>query len=173
MRVCLPLILLLLVATPALAQPPAETCGAGDSLGGTDMLPFNGSLAPGANDFAMTGAGCAESGFDHVTCFTPQNSCTVTATCSLATLAERAQAPEVLQVGVNVVQGPCSTSPASCSASDSGTGGGTVVGVALTAGTNYCFVCESGVSSSLALDVQATAGDCGALPVELVSFEVQ
>ena len=173
MRAYSPLILFLLVATPVFAQPPAETCGAGDSLGGADMLPFNGSLPPGVNDFTMTGTGCTENGFDHVTCFTPQNSCTVTATCSLASVAERAQAPEGLQVGVNVVQGPCSTAPASCSASNSGSTIGTVVGVALTAGTNYCFVCESGASSSVALDVQATAGDCGALPVELVSFEVQ
>ncbi len=160
---------LLLWCLPLGAQPPAETCGVGDSLGGTDMLPFLGSLNVTGDDFTMTGTGCTEQGEDHVTCLTPANSCTVNATCR-----DGFSKPETsgLQVAVNAFQGSCSTSPASCLDSDGGTGSGTISGLALTAGVTYCFVCEAGTGLDLELEINAVASSCGALPVELETYSV-
>ena len=161
--------IVLLLATGSWAQPPAETCGAGDSLSGSDMLPQTLSMTPTSNDFNLNGSGCVELGDDHVTCMTPASSCDVAASCadSVAPLA-----PRGLQIGISLVQGSCTTTPASCLASNSGTGGGSI-NFSLVGGTTYCFVCETGNSPVDVTLSLTTTGDCGALPVGLQSFEVE
>jgi hypothetical protein len=153
----------------ALAQPPAETCGAGDSLSGADMLPQTLVATPAANSFTMSGAGCNELGFDHVTCLTPTTDCTIVAEC----FDPDALTDEVegLQFSISVFSGACSTAPASCLDSSQGTAASGQISVAVTGGTNYCFVCERADSNAMTLEM-STAGSCGALPVELQTFDV-
>lgn len=167
---------LLLVSNPVLAQPPAETCGVGDSTTSGDMLPFNQTGTASTNNFTMTGTGCNELGTDNVTCMTPANGCTVTATCAddfIPPPAQGGPSPDGLQLSVSAFDGGCNTSPASCLDSNQGTGSGTITGLALTAGTTYCFVCERGIPGTTNLQVTATSGDCGALPVGLESFSAE
>lgn len=159
---------LALIVTPsALAQPPAETCGAGDSLSGSDMMPQIIFSAASSDDFDMSGTSCNEQGPDNVTCFTPTSSCTVVAECS-----DASRSPEGLQVSISVFQGSCTTTPASCLDSSQGTGSSGQISVALTGGTNYCFVCETNFSLDLEISL-STAGDCGPLPVDLQTFEIE
>lgn len=170
------LALLFLATTPAIAQPPATTCGLSDSLGSGDFFPIDATENTSSNDFTMTGTGCAEHGVDHVTCMTPTTSCTVNAQCSdnFTLVPVETDRTLGLQVAVNAVQGSCSTSPATCLDSGVGTGSGAITNLALTGGTTYCFVCEAGGSSiDLRLEIQAASGDCGALPVELLSLEIE
>ena len=167
---------LLFFASSSLAQP-AETCGPGDSLGGLDTLPQNLVGSALSDDFTMTGAGCNERQFDHVTCLTPTTDCTIVAACAAGvrlssdTESNSEVDSEGLQVSVNAVEGACSTAPASCLASSVGTGASGDVNVAVTGGTTYCFVCEVDFAKSLQLSL-STAGDCGFLPVGLQSFSI-
>jgi hypothetical protein len=152
------------------AQPPAETCGAGDSLGGADMMPQSLVGTADTDDFTMTGTSCNELGLDNVTCFVPTTDCTVVAECSDS--SPPFEVVEGLQFSVSAFQGACTTSPVSCLDSSQGTGVSGQISVALTGGTQYCFVCERGNSGATAIDL-STAGSCGALPVELQSLEVE
>ena len=44
---------------------------------------------------------------------------------------------------------------------------------ALTAGTNYCVVCQSQVTNDVVvLRMTTTAGNCGTLPVTVLEFEI-
>lgn len=160
--------ILLLFAAAAAAQPPVDTCGADDSLTGADTLPQILAGVPASNDFNLSGTGCNEQGFDHVTCLTPTTDCTITAECSDGDITESV---EGLQIGISVFSGACNTSPASCLDSTSGTGGSGQINVNVTGGTNYCFVCERGDTGVTTLSL-STAGDCGALPVDLQTFSV-
>ncbi|MEM1180092.1 MAG: hypothetical protein AAGM22_17250 [Acidobacteriota bacterium] len=164
--------LVLLFASASFAQPPAETCGAGDSLDMADTLPVSVSTTPATDDFTLTGTGCEELGVDHVTCLTPTNSCVINARCGDPVFLSGGAAKLGVQGAVNVVEGSCSTNPASCTASAAGTGSGTVNNVALTAGTQYCFICETDFPDVLQLDLTLVSGDCGGLPVSLQSFAI-
>ena len=155
------------VSPAVLAQPPAETCGAGDSLTGADAMPQNLSAFASSDDFDMSGTGCNERGPDHVTCFTPGMSCTVLAECFDDPLS-----PQGLQFSVSAFQGSCTTAPASCLDSSQGTGNSGQISVALTGGTTYCFVCEVDFAGQVGLSL-STAGNCGPLPVELQTFEIE
>ena len=161
------LVLVAIISPAVLAQPPAETCGAGDSLSGSDLMPQNLGAMASSDDFTLTGTGCNERNSDHVTCFTPTSSCSVQAECSDST-----RDLDGLQFSVNAFEGPCTTSPASCLDSSQGTGSSGSITVALTAGTMYCFVCEVDSPGGLGLSL-STAGDCGMLPVELQTFEIE
>ena len=159
------------VAVPAIAQPPSATCDGNENLTGADMTPQTLSLpAPLGNNFTLTGAGCATSGgasVDHVTCFVPQNDCTLDFDCAYIP-------PGAATITVNLFSGSCTTSPASCIASDSGANVASLFSAALTAGTQYCVVCESSVNATnLQLDFFSDGGaDCGALPVDLQGFSI-
>ncbi|MEM6796254.1 MAG: hypothetical protein AAF725_19950 [Acidobacteriota bacterium] len=147
-------------AVPALAQP-SETCTSAD-LGISDTFPIGGFTPVADDDFAMTGTGCSEEGSDLAVCFTPTDDCTVTILCGIDTGTS----------AVNVFDGPCSSSPAACSASQSGSPG-EISSVALVGGQNTCVVCEFSDPGLAEFSVVATAGDCGSLPVELMSFSVE
>ena len=159
-------LLAMIFASPALSQPPRDTCDGNENLSGMDMLPQMLSLpAPMANDFTLPAATCNEIGPDHVTCFAPQNNCTVDITCRYV--------PATQVVSANLMLGPCVTNPASCIGTATGTTA-TIVGASLTAGTQYCVVCESPVSiTAMAIDIVQNTGNCGSLPVELQSVSVE
>jgi len=79
-----------------------------------------------------------------------------------------------LPAATNLFQGACTTNPASCLASISGSGAQTIADTALTAGTQYCVVCSDQMSeTSIDLTIMINAGDCGASPVGLQSFSVE
>lgn len=141
------------------AAQPAETC-VGADLTSADMLPFSDSFPPSSDDFTMTGTGCVEQGIDSVVCFQPMNDCSVQVSC--------------LNDGglqsVNIVTGPCTVTPASCVASDTGTE--PMVVVALTAGENVCVVCEFSDPNFTFTNITETAGSCGSLPVTLEHFSI-
>ena len=153
-------------ASPAPGQPPSASCDGNENLTGADILPQNLSLgAPLSNDFTMTGTNCNEQGVDHVTCFVPQNNCGVIFDCAYVP-------PGAATIAVNVYSGSCAASPSTCIASNSGLNFASVQ-VALTAGTQYCVVCESSVNvTNLNLDLGVDSGDCGALPVQLQQFSI-
>ena len=45
---------------------------------------------------------------------------------------------------------------------------------ALTAGTLYCFVCQSNVANATySANIGSSVGNCGALPVELQTFDAE
>ena len=159
-------LLAMIFASPALSQPPRDTCDGNENLSGMDMLPQMLSLpAPMANDFTLPAATCNEIGPDHVTCFAPQNNCTVDITCRYV--------PATRVVSANLMLGPCVTNPASCIGTATGTIA-TIVGASLTAGTQYCVVCESPVSiTAMAIDIVQNTGNCGDLPVELQSVSIE
>jgi hypothetical protein len=159
--------LALTAAPAALAQPPAETCGVGDSLTGADTMPQNIFLSVTGDDFDMSGTGCIELAIDHVTCFVPEFDCTVVAECYDATRTEG------VQFAINATQGACDTAPASCLDSSQGSPSSGTISVALTAGTNYCFVCEINSPGDLGLSMSTSAGNCGALPVGLETFGIE
>ena len=154
-----------LLTSPAFGQPSA-TCDGNQNLSGTDTLPQSFSVgAPLSNDLTMSGAGCNEQGVDFVVCFTPQLSCTVNIDCSY-------NPPGAATIAANIYQGSCTTSPASCINSGSGANVGSTV-AALTAGTEYCIVCESSVNvTNLELFFDVDSGSCGLLPVELEEFSI-
>jgi hypothetical protein len=158
-------LLAMILATPALSQPPRDTCDGSENLSGMDMLPQMLSMpAPMANNFTLP-ATCNEIGLDHVTCFAPQNNCTVNITCRYV--------PATQVVSANLMLGPCVTNPASCIGTATGTTA-TIVGASLTAGTQYCVVCESPVSiTAMAIDIVQNTGNCGDLPVELQSVSIE
>ncbi len=168
-KTCLFLLLILgLMATPAVGQPPSASCDGSENLSGTDTtpqtLPFS---APWTNAFTMTGTNCTEAGFDHVTCFTPENSCNVNIDCFDPSFDGSES------VAVNLYQGPCATSP-TCISSDSGTDSASVFGI-LTGGTQYCVACESSDNTgtvTLSFDVDSGMENCGALPVQLQHFSI-
>ncbi len=159
-------LLAMIFASPALSQPPRDTCDGNENLSGMDMLPQMLSMpAPMANNFTLPAATCNEIGLDHVTCFAPQNNCTVDITCRYV--------PATQVVSANLMQGPCVTNPASCISTATGTTA-TIVGASLTAGTQYCVVCESPVSiTAMAIDIVQNTGNCGDLPVELQSVSIE
>ncbi|MBZ0111207.1 MAG: hypothetical protein K8J08_01970 [Thermoanaerobaculia bacterium] len=164
----------ILVASAGIAQPPpAETCGPDASLDGGNTLPFLGVAFASVDDIDLSSStGCFELGSDHVTCFVPTNNCLVDASCFGG--LNLGEAPDGLQFSINAVAGPCSTSPSGCVDADQATGGGLINGLSLTAGTNYCFVCEVGNPGTVTLDIAPQQGeDCGALPVQLQSLGVE
>ena len=158
----LAMLVLAFTAMPAVAQP-GEACDGTQELDGTDSLPqsFN-VAAPVTADMDMTGTGCSEEESDIVVCFTPEFSCTLNIDCIHSGAA----------VSVNVFEGPCTTAPSSCLASNSGSGFASTI-ASLTGGTNYCIVCETDLGlGTINLDFDVDSGSCGALPVELQGFSV-
>ena len=167
------LLLSLSFVGPALAQ--SNTCDGNENIPGTSTLPPHFTVnqaAPGLTDtITLTGAGCIDQpgGDDFVACFIPTNSCTVDISCFYTPVGGGTSA-------TNLYSGACSTSPASCIASTSGTGTPqTISGASLTAGTQYCVVCSNNVNlTSIDMSMDATAGsDCGALPIQLQSFAIE
>ncbi len=175
-------ILLLLALSVSVFQPAAmaqsEDCTTEPSLDGSDMFGFNPAPTPTADSFAMTAAGCVDfpttfspaicvsnAGLDNVVCFTPTNNCDILIQTSSGGLGS----------SVNIFSGPCQE-PTSCiasAASPNPYNSALVFPVSLTAGTQYCVVWERCGSASHGLTInQINATDCGALPIELLSFSV-
>lgn len=155
-----------LLTVPAFAQI-SDSCDGGQSLGSMDTFPQNLNLpAPLTNALTMTGASCNEQGVDSVTCFVPENDCTINITCNYT--------PGSTTMAANLYEGPCAASPASCVASNSDTSPVSLASQNLTAGTEYCVVCESAANATaIEVDIsETTPGSCGSLPVELMSFSV-
>lgn len=151
---------------PAIAQL-ADSC-LGAELDSSAMLPLSETSGPAiSNAMTMSGAACEELGVDAVVCFEPELSCRADITCSVVDLGTL--------VSCNLVTGPCSSSPASCSASTLYAQSALLPGVDLTAGTHYCIVAEhdGAGSDAVSVEIVATAGTCGALPVELLSWSVE
>jgi len=176
-RLLLIVVLTLSTASVALGQP-VEDC-AGADLSGSDALPFSGSFTPASFNFNLSGAGCFQPpfGLDSVVCFTPTNSCTVDFSCSF---------PSSQRVEVNVrdmgTGGTCTTAAGPCVASagvDAGAGNDAtspllLTGVALTAGSHYCFVCStSDQVPSVQQTFSISGAGCGALPATLQRYEVE
>lgn len=148
-----------------LAAQPSNTCTGAD-LTGADTLPESGIVLDPSDDFSTTGAGCSSLGDDDwVACMVPENSCEVRLGCTSDASDQRP----------NVYAASCGSigagTPCLASASVAAT-----VDVALTGGTEYCFVCDSnGIGSSQAGGLSLTAingTDCGSLPVSLQSFSI-
>ncbi len=154
---------------PALGQPPpSTTCDGNENLTGADTTPQNLSLSLTlSDDFTWSGTCTATvAGSDHVTCFVPENDCLMNFDC--------ANLPNIgATVAINVFSGSCATSPSSCLGTNSGTDV-TGVSVSLTAGTEYCVVCETdSAAGTLRVDIDADSpGVCGVLPVQLQEFSV-
>ena len=150
-----------LLSTAAQAQLPVEDCTGAD-LDGGDTFPVGGFFIPSADDFTMTGTSCTEQGVDSVLCFTPTSSCDVNIDCENDSGTQ----------SVNVFVGPCSAAPASCLASATGASA-SLTNFTLTAGQNVCVVCEYSDPSGLhGMTIAEVSGSCGALPVQLQSFDV-
>jgi hypothetical protein len=158
------LVVLLGTATAVFGQPSA-TCDGSQELDGSfmDAETFLDS-APFTNDFTMTGIGCSEQGFDYVVCFTPQFDCNLLIDCGHSGVGAT--------VSANIYQGACSTTPATCASSGSGSDFGST-SFAVTSGTHYCIVCETTVNSGImSLDFGSDGGNCGAFPVEVQGFSI-
>ncbi len=148
-------------AVSALGPPPSETCTLAD-LDGMDTFDWSDGIGVSANDFTLPGATCTELGIDEAVCFTPTSGCTVTIECEF----------DSGNLSVNVFTGPCTLTPAECTHTTA-PGTPSLAGVVLTGGQNTCVVCESdGGSTFASINLTQTAGDCGALPVGLLSFGV-
>ncbi len=155
-----------LLTAPAFAQI-SDSCDGNQNLTGMDMFPQSLNLpAPLTDSLTMTGAGCNEQGVDSVTCFVPENDCTIDITCNYS--------PGATTMAANLYEGACAASPASCVGSNSSASPVSLTGQNLTAGTEYCVVCESVANvTSIQLDITETAaGSCGSLPAELTSFSI-
>jgi hypothetical protein len=103
---------------------------------------------------------------DVVVCFTPQSACTVAFTCS---------ASGGSNVRASILQGPCAPAFGSClvAGADVVPANISTATLALTGGQSYCLVCQNTVGNGdFTVGAAATAGDCGALPVQLLSFGV-
>jgi hypothetical protein len=151
----------------------ADTC-VGATLGGGATMPVSdsGTLDSLTDAFTPTGSGCSNQGGDDIVlCLTPQNSCTVTFGCSVDGTGG---------ISNNIYQstscGSIGTGSA-CAASNNGSGLAFISDYALSAGVDYCFVCDN-VSTSgtnlLSISLVETMGsDCGALPVALTDFSIE
>ena len=177
-RVLLAASVLVLVAAAGEAQPADDYSGPAQ-LTGAITLPFNGSLTPGNLAFNLTGAGCTTpTGFqlDSVVCFVPTNNCTVDFTCT-HTGGATGTGLGTVNVRDNGNGGACTQTAGPCVAGAATASSPTsVTNVSLTAGTNYCFVCNSdgqGPGDLQGYSITANTGDCGALPVELLNVDVQ
>ena len=159
---------LTLFSGAASGQLANDCTGAG--LTGADVLPVSETVGSAgfSQDLDMSAGSCTEltSGMDTVVCFTPENSCNVNFTCDYV--------PSGTSMAANIFEGMCSDTPASCTATAANATGPAVISdFALSAGTNYCFQCESAVAAvSMFAEIAASSGDCGSLPVSLQSFEV-
>jgi hypothetical protein len=151
----------------------ADTCS-GATLGSGDTLPQSdsGNLDSLTDAFTPTGSGCSNQGGDDIVlCFAPQNSCTVTFACSVDGTGA---------ISNNIYQGlSCGAigGGTACAASNNASGLAFITDYSLTAGVEYCFVCDN-VSTSgtnlLSISLTETLGsDCGALPVSLTGFTVE
>lgn len=155
----------------------ADNC-TGAQLSGSNMLPFMTTLQPADLAINLTGPGCATpTGFevDTIVCFVPTSSCSVNFTCSYThsgTIGTGNGAANVRDVG----QGQCTAAAGPCVAGVTTTASpATVSSVSLTAGTNYCFVCNSdgqGPNDVQTISISASGGSCGSLPTELQRFDV-
>jgi len=151
----------------------ADTCS-GATLGSGDMLPQSdsGNLDTLTDAFTPTGSGCSNQGGDDIVlCFTPQNACTVTFVCSV---------DGVGAISNNIYQNvSCDDigSGTACAASNNASGNAYITDYALSAGVEYCFVCDN-VSTSgtnlLTISLDDTLGsECGALPAVLTKIAVE
>jgi hypothetical protein len=162
------LISILLSATVALGQSFQESCSGAD-LDSSDALPISETGVNGGDrDFTLP-ASCdlEHTPFsDIVVCFSPQNSCTVDFTCT---------ASGGSRVRASIVQGPCSTTPVTCLAAGPNVvpANPSTASLALTAGLNYCFICQNTVGNGDFTASISTVGDCGALPAELLKYRIE
>ncbi len=148
----------------AVGPPPSETCTDAD-LSGTDMFNWSDFVGISSNDFTLPGPSCTELGIDAAVCFTPTSGCTVEIFCEFDSGSQ----------SINVFTGPCTLTPASCTHTTAATAFPSLTGVVLTGGVNTCVVCEhtSVGSGASTITINQTAGDCGALPVGLLSFGIE
>jgi len=158
---------------PGSTTEAADTC-TGATLGSSATMPVgdSGPLDTLTDAFSPTGSGCTNRGGDDIVlCLTPQNSCTVTFGCTVDGTGGIAN---------NIYQGTsCGsiTGSTPCVASNGASGLAYISDYPLTAGVEYCFVCDN-VSTSgtnvLAMTLVETLGSsCGALPVTLVGFSAE
>jgi hypothetical protein len=151
----------------------ADTC-TGATLGSGDTLPQSDSanLDTLTDAFSPTGSGCSNQGGDDIVlCFTPENSCTVTFGCSVDGTGG---------ISNNIYQSvSCGgiTGGTACAASNNASGNAFINDYALTAGVEYCFVCDnvstSGTNVMTISLVETLSSSCGALPVSLSRFTVE
>ncbi len=178
MNLVLGLTLWMVTALAAAAQP-SDSCDGSQNLTGLDTIPHSMGQTASTNALDMSASTCSEQGLDHVTCFVPENSCTLQLSCGAIRRG--------LQVAINIYDletavprntpqagpGACTTAPAGCIASNSGTGAGSLSGVSLTGGVEYCVVCEAGGGTPLFLQLEMSGSStCGALPVTLQGFSI-
>jgi hypothetical protein len=171
--------LVFLGAVDAHAQP-ADDCSGPACLDGSDTLSFNGATTPGNAAFNLTGTGCTASGvftLDGVVCFEPTSSCSVNFSCT-------SNGTGNIWVNVrNMGAGSCPTAcvhtagPCVNSAGPATPPTATLTNVSLIGGINYCFICSTAdqapaAQQTFAITLAAGSADCGALPVELMSFDV-
>jgi hypothetical protein len=158
----------LILPAPQQAQTFREDCTSA-TLTGAATLPFSDAgVAGGDRDFTLP-AGCqlGNTAFsDVVVCFTPQSGCTVAFACS---------ASGGSNVRASILGGPCTASFANCLAAgaDVVPAATSTANLALVAGQSYCFVCQNTIGNGdFTAGVSATSGNCGALPVQLLSFGI-
>lgn len=134
----------------------SEDCSTEPSLIG-HTLPINVLVNPQADDFDMAGLGCEpfdhascdfQEGFDVVVCFTPSNDCEVVFQIATGDI----------RTATHVFAGSCEE-PLGCIASANS---GTMTGILLQTGVQYCFVAER-CGDALTNFVIGAAGDsdCG------------
>jgi len=151
----------------------ADTCS-GATLGSGDTFPQSdsGNLDSLTDAFTPTGSGCSNQGGDDIVlCLTPQNSCTVNFTCSVDGTGA---------ISNNIYQNlSCGsiTGGTACAASNNASGNAFITDFALSAGVDYCFVCDnvstSGTNTLTISLVESLGSNCGALPVSLSRLTVE
>jgi len=166
-RLCGLGLLLLLVSQAAFSQSFQEDC-TGATLDGLSFLPINDTMLSGGDADFTVQPSCqlGSTAFsDIVTCFTPQNTCTVEFICNAAGGSN---------VRSSIHSGSCATNFSNClvAGADVVPGTPSPVSLALSAGSEYCFVCQNTVGNGNFSASITTAGDCGALPVEVSSFQI-
>lgn len=164
-HLCLLALLLTLLLAQSVAAQPADNCSSMNVATGPVMLPFDGTALSAADDIDMASCGGETMGVspDVVTCFTPQNSCSVNITCT----GSSGNLTMGITSGV-----ACSSAPNPCTTFS---GGSTLSSgaFAVTMGTMYCVYCQKSGMGTLDTDIALSSGDCGLLPVELLSFSIE
>lgn len=147
----------------------SEDC-TGATLDSSDTMPISDTSFNGGNaDFTVGGA-CALGATpfsDVVVCFTPENTCDVDFSCANSGGSH---------TRATIHQQACSSNFSACTQAGANTTPATpsVVSASLTAGQEYCFVCQNTVGNgSFTVSVtEQSMGACGALPVDLTNFSV-
>ena len=149
------------------AAQPADNCSGPFAVSGMNVNSFSGTFVGPLDDIDMTTCGGVggEGSNDVVMCFTPQNDCSPTITCTISSGGN---------VDMGIASGACSDTP-SCMVGSTFTGNPTASSGAFPVmnSVQYCVYCQrrSGMGGNLTTTISST--DCGALPVELFSFSIE